>query len=365
MGGASTVTCAAWTVALGALGLAACGARTGLLVPDGGVDAGVDVVEAAPACAGKEAPLLTKTPVLYLVLDASGSMAEDSKWQGVQASVANVITELGSRARFGAAIFPEPEADECTPGAEVMPVRLGDATGATAAAFLAATNITPNGGTPTAATLAALAPELSSFPQETFAILATDGGPNCDPALSCNASSCTSNMDGVQGCPVGGPPNCCDPTTGLGGIGCLDGDAAAKAVAALHASGVSTFVMGIPGSAPYAAVLDQIAQAGGTARATEPLYYAVDTADTGALTSTLGVIVAKAIASCTFTLAAPPPDPNAVNVYVGGALVPQSGADGWTLAGTKLTLLGSTCDAIQTGTALSVRVIEGCPTVTH
>ena len=209
-------------------------------------------------------------------------------------------------------------------------------------------------------------PELSAFPQATFAILATDGGPNCDRgALLPGVDDCTSNMDAVPGCPVGGPPNCCDPTTGLGGIGCLDGAQAAKAVTALRSAGVETFVMGIPGSAPYAAVLDQLAIAGGGARSSEPFYYRVDTADTSALEASLAQIAAQATSSCSFTLTRLPVNPNEVNVYVGGSLVPRDGPDGWSLQGTKLTLEGATCESIQTGKALSVRVIEGCPTVTQ
>jgi hypothetical protein len=170
-------------------------------------------------------------------------------------------------------------------------------------------------------------------------------------------------MDGAPGCPVAGPPNCCDPTTGAGGLACLDGAETTQAVSALRAAGVETFVMGIPGSAPYADVLDQLAIAGGGARATEPYYYQVDTADTGALGMALAQIAAQATASCTFTLGSAPTDPGELNVYVDGAVVPRDGANGWLLEGTKLTLEGSTCNAIETGTALSITVEAGCPTV--
>jgi hypothetical protein len=277
--------------------------------------------------------------------------------------VATVITQLGARAAYGAAVFPTQAFDACTTGSEVMPVQAGDSQGVTAGVFLAATSLTPRGGTPTAATLEALLPELSAFPQLTFAILATDGGPNCDAALSCGVADCTSNMDGAPGCPVAGPPNCCDPTTGAGGLACLDGAETTQAVSALRAAGVETFVMGIPGSAPYADVLDQLAIAGGGARATEPYYYQVDTADTGALGMALAQIAAQATASCTFTLGSAPTDPGELNVYVDGAVVPRDGANGWLLEGTKLTLEGSTCNAIETGTALSITVEAGCPTV--
>jgi hypothetical protein len=349
----------AWTLALTALTAVACGARTGLLVPLDTADGGLT----GPACAGTAVPLDTNAPNLYFVLDGSTSMQEDAKWTNVRSAVATVITQLGARAAYGAAVFPTQGFDACTTGSEVMPVQAGDSQGVTAGVFLAATSLTPQGGTPTAATLEALLPELSAFPQLTFAILATDGGPNCDAALSCGVEDCTSNMDGAPGCPVAGPPNCCDPTTGAGGLACLDGAATTQAVSALRAAGVETFVMGIPGSAPYADVLDQLAIAGGGARATEPYYYQVDTADTGALGMALAQIAAQATASCTFTLGSAPTDPGELNVYVDGAVVPRDGANGWLLEGTKLTLEGSTCNAIETGTALSVTVEAGCPTV--
>jgi hypothetical protein len=367
-GGESAAARTAWAAAVVAATAVACGARTGLLVPEEastGPDGGSIAPDAAEACVGTEIPLATNAPVLYFVLDASGSMAEQGKWTNMLAAIAELIDAVGAQARFGAAVFPEPNAGACTSGVEVMPVRLGDATGAASSAFLAATAFTPVGGTPTAATLRALVPELAAFPQATYAILATDGGPNCNDQLSCDADTCTSNMDGVAGCPVGGPPNCCDPAGGVGGVGCLDGPDAVDAVKALGVAGVETFVMGIPGSAPYAAVLDQLALAGGGARASEPYYYRVDTADTTALAASLAQIAAAATASCTVVLQHVPEDPGDVNVYVGGALVPRDGPNGWVLAGTKLTLEGSTCQALRSGTALTIRVTEGCATVTQ
>jgi hypothetical protein len=340
---------------------AACGARTGLPVPL--TDAGES--PDAPSCKGKDLPLLVNAPNLYFVLDTSGSMNEMNKWTNVRSVVADLITQLGTRARFGAATFPGQGTDVCGPGTELLPLQLGDSNGTLANEFLAATSFKAAGGTPTADTLLTLVPELQGFAGTTFAILATDGGPNCDPNLTCDVNSCTANMDGLTGCPPGGPPNCCDPAGASGPSGCLDGARAMQAVAALKAAGIETFVIGIPGSAPYAAVLDQLAQAGGTARGAEPLYYRVDTADTEALGGVLAQIAAKTTAACTFGLSRAPADLNLVNVYVGGSIVPRDGPDGWTLTSTTLTLEGATCDAIKTGRAVSVRVVEGCPTVTH
>ena len=169
-----------------------------------------------------------------------------------------------------------------------------------------ATTVAPVGGTPTAATLTALKPELEGFAGLTFVILATDGGANCDPNAVCDVDTCTANLDGVTitqktdagtaavVCQPLTPPNCCvPPPLGAGNLDCLDTQATTAAVAALKAAGIPVYVVGILGSAPYETMLDGLAQAGGTARATAPYYYRVDTADAQALTTALSEIAAK------------------------------------------------------------------------
>ncbi|HZU82825.1 MAG TPA: vWA domain-containing protein [Polyangiaceae bacterium] len=377
-------TVASVVFALGAA-LPACGARTGLPVGQPDADAAPPPVDAsnvvdATACTGTSVPVAPNVPNLYFVLDTSRSMAEavatsagqtgQSKWVNVRAAVANLIFDLGPSAQFGATVFPAPAVpDQCAPGVQVMALRPGDAFGATRDAFLAATAaLTPNGGTPTAATFVALEPMLANPDSPTYVILATDGGPNCDrsPNISCTIDQCTNNIDGVGPCTPTGPMNCCTRAA-AGPVGCLDTTATANAIGALHTAGVKTYVMGIPGSAPYASVLDQMALAGGTARAAEPLYYRVDTADTAALGSTFAQIAAEAMKSCVLTLERAPRDPGALNVYVDGAVVPSDGANGWSVQGRKVTLEGASCASIQGGMgaagAPTVRVLEGCPTV--
>jgi hypothetical protein len=146
--------------------------------------------------------------------------------------------------------------------------------------------------------------------------------------------------------------------------GCLDSDATAQAVSDLRALGVPTYVMGIPGSSPYGPVLDRLAIAGGTARAGQPRYYAVNTADEAALTSTFQDIAVQAMKSCVLKLGRAVANPKKVNVYVDGTIVPSGG--GWSLNGQTVTLEGSACDSLQTNqadAATQVRVVEGCPTV--
>jgi hypothetical protein len=320
-------------------------------------------------CGCTDVPLVSPAPTLYFVLDRSGSMSDSNKWQTVRAVVAQVITSIGPRANFAAAVFPaSSSSDSCAPGVEVMAPRSGDrpagTPGISTNALLTATSVPAYGGTPTAATLAALKGRLTNLAgaSRVYVILATDGGPNCDTAITCDVSTCIANIESASGCAPGVAPNCCDPS--LYGPGdCLDGNAAVAAVTALHAAGIDTYVVGVPGSGPYSNVLDELASAGNTARATSPYYYRVDSADQGAFLATISEIAAKIIASCTLPLSAPPADPTQVNVFVDEKPVPKDPTNGWTLDGATITLQGTTCDNVLSGNALDVRVIVGCPTV--
>jgi hypothetical protein len=359
------VSGAVWGLSLAWCALA-CGARTGLLVPsqDAG-DAGTTVeLDADASCTETPVPVDPNVPNLYFVLDVSTSMNDMNKWTNVRTVVGELIAQLGPNAQFGAAVFPHQgtTSDVCATGVEVMPLRLGDTQGATQRAFLQATNIQPSGGTPTAATITALTPELRSLRGPTFVILATDGGPNCNTALSCDVTQCTSNIDGVAGCPLAGP-SCCDASR-AGGQACLDGDRTVQAVAQLANYGIQTYVLGIPGSGPYGSVLDAVATAGGTARASEPLYYNAGGTDRFALGAAFAQIAAQTMASCNFTLGEPPVNPGEVNVSVEGSIVHKSGPDGWSLQGTQLTIRGASCKIIQSQiTAAPVTVTQGCPTI--
>jgi hypothetical protein len=354
---------------------AACGARTGLplgqelpLGPDGCQEIGL--------------ALVPRTPNIYFILDRSQSMHDMNKWNVVREDIANLISSLGTSCNFGAAEFPTvingvPDslltlAEACESGTQVMAPRLGDGLssaqmGSTAAAFLSATGAPPFGGTPTAATFLALTPELASLPGSTFAILATDGGPNCNlaPGLTCSIEDCTANIDELPGCVA--PLNCCttpQPSRAVPDAApydCLDEDRTVAAVAALKSKGVPTFAIGLPSSEAYAATLDAIATAGGTGQ-----YYPVQTvdgqADSMELTNVLAAITTSIIDSCNLTLEQRPSDPDQINVVLEGNIVPQSGANGWTLDGNIVTLFGEACDQFR-GAGSNAAVTSGCPTV--
>ncbi len=352
MGPMAKVSLAATSLAVSALVFAACGARTGL--PTG-----------ADVCTGVPVGQVRQRPNLYFILDRSKSMREGTpaKWGVIRNDVSELITQLGSEAEFGAAWFPpgdEAIVGECAAGEEIMPLRPGDGlpasqSGSTAAAFMTATNRVPLGGTPTAETFVKLTPKLSSLPGHTFAILATDGGPNCNAALSCGKSACTLNIDQRDGCsPEKG--NCCAPGATGGPIDCLDGARTVAAVRALAKAGVPTFAIGVPGSEAYSDILVQIAKAGGTDH-----YYPVNTASSSSLVDALANIAARIAASCKLELQHAPPAEQ-TNVVVNGNLVPQTGTNGWTASGNFVTLFGATCDEVQSQ-GDSVVVTEGCPTL--
>jgi hypothetical protein len=344
----------------------ACGARTGLPLP---------------TCNGE--PLARVTgPNIYFILDRSNSMvqpanpanpAAGNKLDVVRSDIANLMSAIGSEAEFGAAEFPTGDlmSQQCAVGTEVMPLRQGDGlpastVGSTANTFLSATSGPPFGGTPTADTFTNLTSELTGFKGHTFAILATDGGPDCNlsPDETCTIETCTVNIDGLFGCTPNGS-NCCL----LNPQNCLDETRTIAAIGALahppQGEGVRTFVIGIPGSnfGPYPQVLDLMAVAGGTARTNAPdLYYAVDTADSTSLVGALADIAARIAATCAIELEEPPTDPSQVNVVLDGHILPQDGANGWTISGSTVTILGANCDQVHAGLHRPI-VTGGCPTV--
>lgn len=330
---------------------------------DGGSSAppGCGVGPSGGVCDCIDSPLATEAPNFYFVLDRSGSMNVDNKWETARLAVGGLINTIGRRAKYGAAVFPGDST--CGAGKEIMSVRLGDLPlangnyGPVAAYMLTQSRAYPaEGGTPTAQTLDALAVQLSNLPGKTFVILATDGGPNCGGG-TCGSSNCMPNIEQLAGCTLSGPSCCAEPGN------CLEADATNTAVARLKSLGIPTFVIGMPGSVTYATLLDRLATTGGTAQAGSPGYYRVDSADKADLLAALRKVASKIVATCTYELKDAPPDVGKLNVYLDEVVVPRDGGNAWKLEGKTVTLVGETCDKVLRGDVLDVRIILGCPTV--
>lgn len=331
-----------------------------------GKPAGCGVDQAGAFCDCVDVPLVAEPPNIYYVLDRSGSMSHDNKWTNARDAVTALTKAIGSHAHFGAAIFPS-GAESCGAGNEVMSVRPGDPVGdpnamtPTADALFEAMLVPPQGGTPTTATLQYVLARVMPLPSKTYVVLVTDGAPNCNPAANCTADLCADNIAMVSGCPKGGPPNCCAPPNG---VNCIDSDASAKAVADLAAAGFPTYVIGLATSAMESDVLDQLAVAGGTANTGGGTkYFLANDVSSQGLLAILRKVAGKIAGACVQRLKAPPMDPTLVNVYVDGVVVPQDPTNGWGLQGDTVTLVGDTCARVESGDALDVRIIAGCPTV--
>jgi hypothetical protein len=274
-------------------------------------------------CECVDQSLLGTPPNLYFVLDRSASMSENGKWPTIVSVVTEMVVALGPRVNVGVAVFPSPRnaSDGCGAGVEIVPLVGGDSpagtVGPVATAILNSLGrVGAAGGTPTAATLEALQPGLATLPGKTYVVLATDGGPNCNPTAACTASECEANIEGAAGCNPA--TNCCMEST-FGPVACLDAAPTVQAVDAIARGGTPVYVVGVPGSAPYAALLDQLALSGGTARnptGTGPQYYDVRTADRSAFEAALFQVAARVAGTCTLQLSQAPSNPGRVNVFL-------------------------------------------------
>ena len=348
----------------------------------GGFDVAPDVAtlscsageEAGIVCACRE--IAQVPPTLYILFDVSGSMSQrvgaaaETKWEQIRYALlrepGGVLRPLGGRLGIGAAVFPGPGAG-CNPGNEVFPVTVGSPV-----AYDDLANrlrvILPDGATPTAHSIHVLAGGLEARKGPVYLLLATDGAPNCGSA-PCSADRCSYDIEGARltdGTPCTPPLNCCDPAKVPGGMGwgaCVDSAATLAEVTALHTAGVTTFVVGVPGTEAYASDLDALAVAGGAPRALSPRYYAAT--DATSLADGLRAIAGKVVSSCTITLDAPVDDPGVTNVLLDGTLVPQDPTNGWTFSDREhIELHGTACQRVTDGVG-RLQVAVGCKTITR
>jgi hypothetical protein len=326
---------------------------------------------------------------VLLVIDKSGSMTDTpagfatNKWDAIKSALGTALGDVQREIGFGLVLYPFAKAgnspvtmgcsNNCceTPDAPSVGVAIG--TSSMPAILDALADTAPSGGTPTAAALKVALDYYQSgagkaLEGDRFVLLATDGGPDCNTDLSCDADHCTTNLDGD--CPTAAG-NCCDPMFGGSEAKgrCLDDGGTRVQIDALAAAGVKTLVVGIPGSEAYAASLETFATAGKAPNpAAPPSYFAVSAAGgVAGLSSVLGSVTKGLVTSCRMQLMSNPPDPQKLNVSVDGTLVPQADADGWVLDTTAspptVVLNGAVCSEVESKGANTVSVVYGCPTV--
>ena len=335
----------------------------------GGSAGGPPAPDAGGYCGNEVHQAIVDRPNLYFVLDASGSMLADvpgqtgNRYDAVRIAVVDLARKLGPLVNVGAAVFPSKSAsDSCASGSQVFPVHQGDPItgedGPTTTGLRLSTARLPSGGTPVSSTLTALTPTLLALPGDTYVVIATDGGPNCNPFAVCDAQSCMLNIEGP--CEPNGT-SCCAPNDPSGGpTFCVDTDATVSAIQALFVGGLHVSVVGIPGSELYGGVLDTMALAAGSTKPSSPYYFQVG--ELGELSGVLSEI-AKVAVKCEFVIQDPPAEKGNTNVYLDNEVLPYNDLNGWywKLPWT-VTLVGEACDRLKAGQVKQVQIVSGCPT---
>jgi hypothetical protein len=329
---------------------------------------------------------------VLLVVDKSGSMSDtpagfkSDKWTALRTALDATFTDTKTKISYGLDLFPfsgksgQALANSCEmPTGATVPVPVQAGTKAAPLILAALDANPPEGGTPTAAALArALAYYTTGAGKalggDKYVLLATDGGPNCDAALTCAAATCTVNIDGK--CPAG--INCCDAKIDkLGPTNCLDDAASVAAVTKLSKAGIKTIVLGIPGTEAYTNTLDAMAAKSGVVNPdAPPAYFAVSAKDdvTG-LSTTLETITTGLIKSCELHMDSAPPDFDKLFVVIGfrnadGTVDPvqltRDGPDGWTIPDPTVSppvieVSGATCQKLEAQGAEFINVTYGCP----
>lgn len=249
---------------------AACGARTGLLVPTPDVaevadapDAldAPDVVDArdgADVCAPRTQPVVRFSAEVLFVIDRSGSMADRTpsgvtRWEAMTSALAQVLPSVDRELWTGLVLYPN--AGSLSATACASPTQLSLSPRALNAANIMSTlrDASLGGGTPTWDALRVASNYYSANPPQgplrgRYVVLTTDGGPNCNAALDARTCVCT-NGRGCFGT--------------RGNLSCLDEARTVSLLADLAARDVPTFVIG---TGSDVGVMNSLAVAGGRAR---------------------------------------------------------------------------------------------------
>jgi hypothetical protein len=356
-----------------------------------------DIQGVAEGCDFVAQQVHIQTANLLLVVDRSASMADEpsgypmNKWDMFKAALGQLLPDMQGAFWFGLELFPTTATpgnpipvQDCTfpqdrccemPGDLELNVQMGPGADTVPLIISTLDATLTVGGAPTAV---ALQRAYAYFTQgrgallegDQYVLLATDGAPSCNPALSCTVDSCTLNIDNTLGCPSPEvDPNafsCC----GQRPQACLDDQQTMSAIAQLASIGVATIVVGIPGVEIYRETLESMALQSSFQRATaEPPYYLV-WAD-GSV-SGLGDLAIELVPDCRVDVSGLVQRPNEVNVAIDCVLVPRGqpggDADRWYFENPDdprvIIIAGQICDRIRTQSVGRIDLVLECPTVT-
>jgi hypothetical protein len=344
---------------------------------NGNGSGGIVTITPDQACADSSATADAIPAVVQMVVDTSGSMdwaagtmmrprrGGMSKWDITSVALKDAVAKLPASVAVGINFYPNTDGDmPCINNRIALGIDLlGAANSAQRRNFdRAIDGSNPQGGTPTHAAFL--------FGEETvakskvagrkFVLLITDGVPTRQ--LDCGGDG----MTAVDSAPL------------IAAVG-----------AANKTDGVSTFVIGSPGSEDARGDLSKMATAGGTATPgcsdAGPTYCHLDmtTAKDFAAALAAGLSnIAGQISTCEYAVPPPPAgktiNPSQVNVlYTKGdgsqASIPQDATgmcgSGWKYDDvanpTKITLCGTDCDAVKADTGAKIDLIFGCDTETN
>lgn len=291
-------------------------------------------------CAQQNFLISSKPADVLLVLDRSASMEEnkvpsgESRWAAVVPSLTAVIAETDSSVSWGLKVFPEGEGSECIAASvtDAIPVQIMPGNAANVNAAIMAT--TPSGnGTPTGEAIKRATAYLQSRgASNQYILLATDGDP-----------SCPSGDDVAE-------PYAYD------------------AISAAKAAGFPTYVIGVLDPVKDKskfAILNQMAELGGTSRSDNPVadkfFQAYSKEE---LTAAIKAVTGQ-VASCVFEFTMKPPAPDNIAVKINGVRVEQdkTHAGGWDYTSDQtmaLELYGDACQQVKDATENKVDIIFGC-----
>lgn len=228
-----------------------CGARTELaaqsfesVAPAPTAAPGPVTPEPTKACVAGTFTLERARAKVLFVIDRSGSMAQGldgsqqppSRWNTLRDSLAQVLPSVESTVELGAMFFPMSSAFEQSVRCAVSSgVDLAPALFQADAVLLPFSSTSPGGFTPTYDALRVAHSFLASTRAASSArtlVLATDGGPNCNPGLDTTTCVCVAGKATAAGC--------LGSFGGGGSDSCLDDARTVAEVGALRISGIPT-----------------------------------------------------------------------------------------------------------------------------